>query len=191
MPKKLKKKTWVRNLNAKPPGPDVLAKARMGARWKRLAVWLGVSVERMRTWREMPDAPQRPRKGDWMAFRDKQLNSSGEPGAGAGGITLKDKKLAAEIQLLEAKLAREQRKVVHFTDVLSLFTRLGTQVKLQLYESLTTEAPPKCAGRTAVEIRVVLKEMADDVCKKLSENIEAWIKEEDAKMPTPTVEETE
>lgn len=175
---------------AKKIDPTQPREIRMGATWQSLAAWLNVPVGVLKEWRSLPGAPTEPLRREWLKFRDRNF-VGGKPPArpdvsgstSFADIKLRDAKLRMELRLLEAKVAKEERRVVPTSDVIALLTRLGATVKSKLYAALETEAPPRLLGLDAAHMRQVLRGMADDICRGFEDGADAW-KEGEAERKT-------
>lgn len=157
---------------------------RMGAAWAKLAASLKLPPNVLRDLRLNEDAPKRPLLLEWVKYRERMktegrlILDDKESAALPTVTTLRDKKVHAEIRLLEAKVAKEERRVVPIGDVSALLTHLGATVRAQLYDALETEAPPKLVGRDAVAIRKTLREMADEICATMADIVTQFERDE-------------
>lgn len=92
----------------------------------------------------------------------------------------KDEKTRKESRLLDLKIAKEERKTANIADVDALHLHLSTFVKTILYQRLSREMGPKCAGKTAEEINIFGRAAAGEICELLRHGIEQWKEEADA-----------
>lgn len=130
---------------------------------------LGVANVSIADWRKRfpDDSPAGFDVPSWQAFM-AQHGLAAKKGAGQA---LKDEKTRHEIELLKAKLARENRKVIDREEVGRLLLHLSTQGRTMLYQFLETEAPPKLDGLPAAAQRPILREMADAIADKMADAI--------------------
>jgi len=141
--------------------------------WILLASKFGVSVQTMKVWRQKEGAPVTTDLGAWEAFVKKsELGMKGL----SGGL-LRDEKTKHEIELLKSKIAREQRRVIDREEVNRLLLHLATRGRTMLYQFLETEAPPKLDGLGAVQMRPILREMADAIADEMADVIARFEKQ--------------
>jgi transcriptional regulator with XRE-family HTH domain len=136
-----------------------------------LARRLGVQRGTLANWKQREGAPANRDVEAWLAFVEQnQLGLSG-PKLGQLSKELKDDKLRHEIELLKARLAREQRAVIPAAEVNTLLLHVATSSRTLLYQFMETEAAPKLAGMDAAQMRPMLREMADTICEKMGDLI--------------------
>ena len=90
---------------------------------------------------------------------------------------MRDEKTKHEIELLKAKLNRENRKVIDRDEVNKLLLHLATRGRTMLYQFLETEAPPKLDGLGAAEMRPILREMADSIADEMADLVREFEKQ--------------
>jgi hypothetical protein len=72
------------------------------------------------------------------------------------------------------QIAREERKSVDRGEVDAMLLNVASLQKAVLYPALERELPAKAEGKTAVEIAVIGREIADRICETLSGAVESW-----------------
>lgn len=142
--------------------------------WKRLAAELEVSHNTLITWRKKTDAPQTTDVEQWRAYVIAN-------GLGLGGNHKgreREALLAASVEkrnrLLDLEIAREERKSVDRAEAEALFLHVASLQKTVLYAALERELPAKAEGRSASEIAVLGREMADRLCEIFAGPIDSW-----------------
>lgn len=141
--------------------------------WILLASKFGVSVQTMKVWRQKEGAPVTTELGLWETWLKKEgLGMRGLSGAG-----LKDEKTKHEIELLKAKINREQRRVIDRDEVNQLLLHIATRGRTKTYQLLESEAPPKLDGMSAVQMRPILREMADAIADEMADLIDQFQKQ--------------
>lgn len=145
-----------------------------GMTWAKLAIKLGVSVVALRQWRELPEAPEVPDVDRWKAF--VEMSGLGVVGnrVGAGREELLKENLVKKNRLLDLEIAAKEKKVVDRAEVDALLLHISTLAKTTLYPALERELPPKAEGRTAAEISLLGRQLADRICDQMSRDIEVW-----------------
>ena len=134
--------------------------------WDALAVEVGTTRQSLVLWRKLPGAPTDRDPVKWKAFAKEQ-----DLGGARSGNALKDEKTRHEIELLKAKLDREHRKVIDREEVNRLLLHLSTDGRTMLYQFLETELPPKLDGMAAVQMRPILREVADSIADRMADLI--------------------
>ena len=119
----------------------------------------------------MEGAPKGRDVEEWKTF--VMAHKLGARGPRTEG-TLKDEKTRHEIEILKAKLDREHRRVIDREEVNRLLLHIGTGARTDLYQFFETEAPPKLDGMSAAQMRPILREMADSICRKMADLIEQF-----------------
>ena len=120
-----------------------------------LASILGVTRQTLHAWRKRKSAPKENADGthDVIAWRQfvelNGLKGSVQPDADA----LKARKLLAEIEDRELKVALKRGLYVFKAEVEAEWHRRMAVLKNLLYAKLTLELPPLCAGHDAVDIQ--------------------------------------
>jgi hypothetical protein len=133
-----------------------------GISWAALAKELGVARDTVVQWRKRPDAPAGRDVSEWKAYVDK--NGLGESGPKMAFKELREEKLKREIQLQDLAIAAKKRKMIDREEVNRLLHHIAAQQRSALYQKAETELPPKLDGLPASEIRVQLRNMADELC---------------------------
>ncbi len=142
--------------------------------WVLLAARFGVSVQAINGWRVRPGAPETTNLQEWEAFvKEQGLGLKKESALSES----KQEKLKLEAQLLRAKLAKEQRRVLDREEVSRLFLRIATEQRAILYQFAETEAPPKLDGMTAAQMRPILREFADSICDRMGPLVDQLLNE--------------
>jgi len=146
---------------------------------RQLAKQLGFSHTAIRVWRErFADAPFDADLEKWRAFITKHNLGDARHNIGAGGQTLRERKLASEIRLNEIKIAKEERKLIPADDVDAFLLYLGSRVKANLFQLFVGELPPAIAGLPVEEIRARCEEKADAMCLSMQSALEQYTKEQ-------------
>ena len=139
--------------------------------WDALAKKLGVSRQAVVLWRKLDGAPESRDVPSWEAFVAKNgLNVNGQ-GKPTDMRQLKEEKLVLDIALTQAKLNRENRKVIERDEVNRLLVHIGAEFRTNLYQFLETEAPPKLDGMSSAQMRPILREMADAILARAADTI--------------------
>jgi hypothetical protein len=142
--------------------------------WAKLAIRLRVSRTAIHDWRQLPGAPQEPDPEKWKEF--VQANGLGQAGNQTSGQREELLTIAVEKRnrLLDLQIAREERKSVDRGEVDAMLLNVASLQKTVLYPALERELPAKAEGKTAVEIAVIGREIADRICETLSGAVESW-----------------
>ncbi len=143
--------------------------------WTALAVALGFSREAFYRWRTLPGAPRTPDVAPWQTYI-----AANNLGAGVGNrvsdrreellVAIAQENLAA----LKRKRAREEGQTVPLHEIDALHLHLSTLLKTTLYQRLSRELGPRCEGKSAVEINVVGRAIADELCETFRNGVESW-----------------
>lgn len=141
--------------------------------WILLASKFGVSVQTMKVWRQKEGAPVTTDFPLWEEFVKKQ----GLGMRGLAGASLKDEKTKHEIELLKSKINREQRRVIDRDEVNQLLLHIATRSRTMLYQYLETELAPKLDGMSAVQMRPILREVADSIADMQADLIDQFEKQ--------------
>lgn len=142
--------------------------------WGELAEKLGCSPAALKIWRKRSDAPTEPDYEVWSLYVKKyDLGGSGKGIVG----TLKDEKTKHEIELLKAKINREHRRVIDRDEVNQLLLHIATRSRTMLYQYLETELAPKLDGMSAVQMRPILREVADSIADMQADLIDQFQKQ--------------
>lgn len=143
--------------------------------WGELSKRIRFSRQSVLAWRKLPGAPKTPDLAQWKEFMEENNLGSGVGNkTGRGREKLLEEKLVEEIKLLRIKNAKEQRTVVDRDAVDAMLLRVGSLMKPVLYHKFERELPPKALGRTADEIAMIGREMADDICDIFQRGLEEW-----------------
>lgn len=89
-------------------------------------------------------------------------------------VNTKDEKTQKEILLLQLKIAKEERTVAKISEVESLHNHLATLLKTTLFQRLGRELGPKGEGKTAAELNVFGRSIAEELCGLFTNGIEQW-----------------
>lgn len=143
-----------------------------GISWEALAKELGVARQALTQWRKREDAPAGRDVAEWIAYRD--ANGLGEAGPKMDYKVLREAKLVEEIDLLRIKKAKERRKMIDRDEVNALHHHIAAQQRSALYQKMETELPPKLDGLPAAEIRVQLRNVADELCDIMATLVAKW-----------------
>lgn len=139
-----------------------------------LAKRLHVTRAALRAWAKLDGAPSNWDYDEWRAFMQEQSLGSAGNRVSADKEELQKEKLRGEIRLNELKIAKEERTSVSRAEVDSLLLHVATMQKTILYPALERELPPRAAGRTAAEIGLIGREVADRLCDVFSSAVETW-----------------
>jgi len=133
-----------------------------------LARALGVARQTLYEWRKNPDAPQAAANGshDVIAWRDfitkHDLKASLAPDTEA----LKARKLLAEIEDRELKVALKKGQYVLKAEVEAEWFRRFAVLKSLLYSKLTLETPPLSVGKDAIGIQQINQNGLDQALRE-------------------------
>ena len=142
--------------------------------WTKLSIRLGVSIPTLANWRRLPESPKTPALKAWQDFvAQKELGLIGNF-VGKGREELLKENLTKKNRLLDLEIANKERRSVDRAEVDSLLLHVGSLAKATLYPALERELPAKAEGRTAAEIALVGREIADRICEVFAANIEQW-----------------
>ncbi len=142
--------------------------------WSKLAIRLSVSRVSLTEWRKLPDAPDVPDLERWLAFIELMgLGNVGNRVSESREELLKAN-LTKKNRLLDLQIAKEEKTVVDRSEVDTLLMHISTLAKTTLYPALERELPPRAEGKTAGEITLVGREIADRICEQMARDIEVW-----------------
>jgi len=133
-----------------------------------LARVLGVTRQTLYSWRKKKDAPNPSANGThdivaWRSFIDAHdLKAGLAPDAEA----LKARKLLAEIEDRELKVALKKGLYVFKADVEAEWSQRFAVLKNLLFAKLTLELPPLCVGKDAVAIQQINQDALDGVLRE-------------------------
>jgi hypothetical protein len=134
--------------------------------YEELATLLGVNVRTINRWRKLQDAPQPEADGglslaQWRRF----VKARSLKGQDSQEVEqLKARKLLAEVEERELKVAVKKGEFVRFDDVrTSWVARVGKAIAL-LRAKFENELPPILSGKDAQGIREECAKAIDEVC---------------------------
>jgi len=90
-----------------------------------------------------------------------------------GGTLLEKKgvKMDKDIKLADLKIAREERKLIDRDEVIARFQHVGSRQRMILFQALETELPPRLDGMAAAQIRPILRDTADAICREMADSM--------------------
>ena len=142
--------------------------------WLELADVLGCTRQALAYWRKRADAPLGTDAEAWKDYvKRNELGGREKQSAGS----LKDEKTRHEIEILKARLDKEHRRVIDREEVNRLLLHLATDGRTMLYQFLETELPPKLDGMAAVQMRPILREVADSIADRMADLISQFEKQ--------------
>jgi hypothetical protein len=134
-----------------------------------LAKLLGISRRTLCTWRKLQGAPKPLSNGMWpVADWQKFVHENGlkqEIEADQGD--LRTRKLLAEIEERELKVAIRKKEYVRIEDVRSGWMTLAAQATAILRAKFENELPPVLAGLDATGIQAECRKAIDEVLRNL------------------------
>jgi len=141
------------------------------ADYTELARILGVNRRTILRWREFKDAPQPGPSGFhevalWREFM-KRHGLKGEP-ATEEEDRLRKRKLRAEVEERELRLANRRRDYVSFAEVRAVWNRNATKAAGLIRQKFLVELPPILAGLDAVAIQQEFQKAIDEVLTVMS-----------------------
>ena len=132
-----------------------------------LARILGVSRRTLQNWRKRPDAPKPMANGfhDVVAWREfmKRNDLHGEQAASDVETALRARKLLAEVEERELRLAVKKREYVAIEEVRQTWTTLVGRAKELLRNKFENELPPVLSGLDATGIQEECRKAIDEV----------------------------
>jgi DNA-binding XRE family transcriptional regulator len=133
-----------------------------------LARVLGVSRQTIYSWKKRKDAPHPSANGthDVVAWREFIRVHDLKAGLSPDAEVLKARKLLAEIEDRELKVALKKGQYVLKAEVEGEWSRRMAVLKNLLYAKLTLELPPLCVGKDAVAIQQINQRTLDAVLKE-------------------------
>ena len=142
--------------------------------WKEIASTLGYSRNAVYAWRKLDGAPQTPDLEAWKAFvAEHDLGVVGNRASKTReGLLVEE--LTKENRLLDLRIAKEERRSVDRSEVDALLLHVATMQKTVLFPAMERELPPRAEGKTASEISVIGREIADRCCAVMASAIETW-----------------
>ena len=128
---------------------------------------LGVSRSSINRWRKRADAPKPDANGfhDVVAWREfmKRHDLHGEPAATDAETALRARKLLAEVEERELRLAVKKREYVAIEEVRQTWTALVGRAKDLLRNKFENELPPVLSGLDATGIQEECRKAIDEV----------------------------
>ena len=133
-----------------------------------LARVLGVTRQTLYSWRKMADAPKPSSNGthDIVAWRGFIESHDLKAGIAPDAEALKARKLLAEIEDRELKVALKKGLYVFKADVEAQWSERFAVLKNSLYAKLTLELPPLSVGKDAVAIQQINQDALDAVLRE-------------------------
>lgn len=145
----------------------------------QVAKLLGISGQAVRNWqRDFGDAPKTFGLEEWKAFIERNSLGVTNNRKSKRREDLLVEKLASEVRLNEIKIAQAEARLIAADEVDNFLLFLGSRVKSAIYQSFTTELPPKVAGLEVGEVRKLARESADVVCVSMQNALEEWQQEQ-------------
>ena len=128
---------------------------------------LGVSRSSLNRWRKRADAPKPDANGfhDVAAWREfmQRHDLHGEPAATDAETALRARKLLAEVEERELRLAVKKREYVAIEEVRQTWTTLVGRAKELLRNKFENELPPVLSGLDATGIQEECRKAIDEV----------------------------
>ena len=128
---------------------------------------LGVSRSSLNRWRKRADAPKPDANGfhDVAAWREfmQRHDLQGEPAATDAETALRARKLLAEVEERELRLAVKKREYVAIEEVRQTWTTLVGRAKELLRNKFENELPPVLSGLDATGIQEECRKAIDEV----------------------------
>jgi len=142
------------------------------ADYTELARLLGVNRRTILRWRKFNDAPQPGPSGFhevalWHAFM-KRHGLRGDLPATEEEERLRSRKLRAEVEERELRLANKKRDYVAFSEVRELWNRNAAKAAVLIRQKFEVELPPILAGLDAVAIQEEFRKAIDEVLTIMS-----------------------
>jgi len=132
-----------------------------------LAKILGVTRRTLQNWRKRPDAPKPMANGfhDVQAWREFMARNDlhGEPAATDVETALRARKLLADVQEKELRLAVKKREYVALAEVREFWTKNVGKAKDLLRNKFEMELPPILSGLDATAIQEECRKAIDEV----------------------------
>jgi hypothetical protein len=141
--------------------------------WIGLAAELGYSRTALDTWRTLPKSPRTPSLALWRRFIKNH-------GLGIGGNSMSAARAAQieqmnerRLRLADLEIERRESKTVLRSDAEGLNREIARRQRLVLTAALS-EYASLVVGRTAVEARMVGRDLADRVCDVFTRPLDQW-----------------
>lgn len=144
--------------------------------WSNLSQRLGVSVQTIKNWRDNypGECPGTPDFEEWKKFvSEKGLGVVGNR-IGSEREKMLVEVLAEDLATKRLRRAKEEKRVIDREKMDDLHHRIFTRQKAVLYAALESEYPGKVAGRTAGEVRILGRQLADRITGIFSKDVEEW-----------------
>lgn len=142
--------------------------------WGTLCKRLRVSRTAVYEWKKLPGAPTEPDYEAWKLFvEENELGISGNR-TDRGREELLKENLTKKNRLLDLQIAKEEKTVVDRSEVNELLLHVSTLAKAILYPAMERELPPRAEGRSAAEISIVGREVADRICEQMQSDLAVW-----------------
>lgn len=137
-----------------------------------LALALGVSRQTIHAWRKREGAPEPGSDGshDVLAWREFARVNGLKSGVTHDNESLKARKLLAEIEDRELRVAQRKGLYTLVSEVEAEWHRRMASLKNLLYSKLTMELPPLCVGKSAIEILQLNRDALDSVLREAAES---------------------
>lgn len=141
--------------------------------YAELAKALGVARRTLQNWRKRKDAPKPAANGfhevaAWREFMQRH-GLEGDPAATDAESALRARKLLAEVEERELRLAVKKREYVALTEVQGCWTAQVARAKDLLRHKFELELPPILSGLDAVAIQAECGKALDEVFTLLHE----------------------
>ena len=138
-----------------------------------LARLLGVTRRTLQTWRKRKDAPKPAANGfhevaAWREFMQRH-GLEGEAGATDAETALRARKLLAEVEERELRLAVKKGEYVALEEVRAVWTEQVARAKELLRHKFEMELPPVLSGLDATAIQEECSKAIDEVLTLLHE----------------------
>lgn len=136
-----------------------------------LATLLGTSRRQIARWHKLGGAPRPNPDGSydvvgWRRFVRERGLKAGSVGADADILALKARKLLAEIEDRELRVALKKGLYVLSAEVDAEWSRRFAVLKNFLYSKLTYEVPPLAAGKDAIAIQKLNQDALDNALRE-------------------------
>jgi len=138
------------------------------ANFVELASILGVTRQAVHAWKRMEGAPQAAANGlhdvaAWREFMRAKGLKGGEPVTDVE-TSLKARKLLAEVEERELRLAVRRGELIEVENVRSEWTRQVGRARALMEARLLNELPPVLCGKDAVGIRAEMERFVEEFC---------------------------
>lgn len=149
-------------------GTEAASAPATAANFVELAAILGVTRQAVHTWKRMEGAPQAAANGlhdvaAWREFMRSKGLKGGEPSSDIE-TSLKARKLLAEVEERELRLAVRRGELIEVEKVLGEWTRQVGRSRALMEARLLNELPPVLCGKDAVGIRGEMERFVGEFC---------------------------